>query len=75
MVPKVSAVLAVSAVAMALLMKTVVPLMAVIIEPAGTLVPLTVSPTTRPVVLLTTKLLVWAAPPLATVTPVAAVVT
>ena len=50
-----------------------VPTMPVTIEPAGTLPPDTVMPGMMPVALLTTKLLVWAAPPLATVMPVGAV--
>ena len=59
----------------AVLMKIVLPVMAVMIALAGTLVPVTDSPTTRPAVLLTTILLVWAAPPLITTTPVGAAVT
>ena len=72
-VPKVSAVAPATAVAMELLRVTVVPLTPVTMEPAGIFVPDTVMPGMMPVALLTKKLLVWAAPPLATVMPVGAV--
>jgi hypothetical protein len=48
--------------------------MAVITAPAGTSVPVTLSPTTNPAALLTTKLFVLTAPPLDTLTLVGAVV-
>ena len=72
-VPKVSAVAAATAVVMALLTVTVVPLTPVTIVAPGIFVPVTTMPGTMPVALLTTKLLVFAAPPLVTVMPVGAV--
>ena len=72
-VPKVSAVAAATAVVMVLLTVTVVPLTPVTIVAPGIFVPVTTMPGTMPVALLTTKLLVFAAPPLVTVMPVGAV--